>query len=125
MQVGFLNKWRYLGAIFAALPVLFADQKNLPENPDAIPIVIIALESNLVLEGRSIDVTNFDRYWEVIGSGGSETVEGVLIRTRDESPGKLFINPSQGLPLVFDGGCGVIRVTYARSVLEAFCSGFA
>jgi hypothetical protein len=123
--------WRAnLGAICAvaavslAGPITAQPAPNLQWTPTAK--IVAQLEKAIPpQEGfrrpKDLNLSDYDRYYTGSQVDGRKVILGlyVQIRTRDSAQrpdsartGQIHIAPSQQLPLISDGGCGVIHVFY-------------
>jgi hypothetical protein len=80
------------------------------------------LERGLTLPAGASDISSYTRYYARTDAG---MLSGVLVLGGDMG---IHLVTLDKLPVVFDGGCSVIRIEYeyeARRVLSVSCSGLA
>lgn len=92
---------------------------------DSHDAMMTVIESKVVMPAGAEPLDHYARYYATLGDG-TVTATYLALDKRDK-PGRQWVTPEK-LPLVFDGGCGVVRVSYdpkAQRVTRIRCNGIA
>lgn len=89
---------------------------------------VARLEARLVMPFDAAPLDQYRRYYTGAHPKRAHRVAGLLYRDFDDPPGVIIVDKPDAFPMIFDGGCDVIHVTYdlaTDEVLELFCNGVA
>ena len=104
-------------AVFIALPLLAACVHNSRTDEHLAK----SIEATVTLPAGASTLTSYRRYYAWV-DGKSDTVEAVY--DRSGPPSRLWLSHDD-LPIILDGGCGVIHFTYdlaSRTVHDLRCN---
>jgi hypothetical protein len=85
---------------------------------------IQALEREISMPAGARPVSAYDRYYAAAIQDGRRVIHGIYFG----NGGKTTIEASGNLPVVMDGGCGVVNVDYdveSHKFIRVFCNGVA
>ena len=91
---------------------------------------VVTLEAHLILPEGSAPLASYTRFYAGVPPRGSDRIEGLLLLHEgvDGPYGFGIVDKPGDWPVVNDGGCSVIHVTYDVRVerfLSVFCNGVA
>lgn len=83
------------------------------------------IERSVVLPHGAEPVEAFVRYYAAVSRNGHRIIRGIYVLGEEA---RIVMTTAERLPMVLDGGCGVVTVEFdasARAFLETSCNGEA
>ena len=91
---------------------------------DALVCLVVAVEAHITLPAGSRPIGAYGRYYYGWFKHGHRMLVGVFVL--DATPAGVHIVTSAQAPMVLDGGCSVVNLTYdpaRKKVTSLFCNG--
>jgi hypothetical protein len=88
--------------------------------------LISQMEASLRLPNGAHALDSYVRYYAIEGAGERREVRGVLVKRKNQTG--VHLVKANALPVLFDGGCGVVNVRYSpreKKFLQVACNGDA
>lgn len=101
----------FLAVAAIAIAISAWSLRSKADQSAGLKVTIAEIEKDLKLPGGSYPLSSYDRFY-----AKNATHDGIIhgvFRHRVDLQGSIQIVPPSSLPVIFDGGCSVIRLRYS------------